>query len=101
MSIVRLSKVAATFACGLLALCLALQLWQAYVLAPWTRDGRVSAQVIRIAPEVSGSVEAVFVADNQRVARGDPRPHRSAQLSPGRAPARGGAGAGAGNPAPT
>ncbi len=72
MSIVRLSKVAATFACGLLALCLALQLWQAYVLAPWTRDGRVSAQVIRIAPEVSGSVEAVFVADNQRVARGDP-----------------------------
>ncbi|CAB5616316.1 Uncharacterised protein [Pseudomonas aeruginosa] len=41
MSIVRLSKVAATFACGLLALCLALQLWQAYVLAPWTRDGRV------------------------------------------------------------
>ncbi|MFO6003990.1 hypothetical protein ACLBTR_26265, partial [Pseudomonas aeruginosa] len=66
MSIVRLSKVAATFACGLLALCLALQLWQAYVLAPWTRDGRVSAQVIRIAPEVSGSVEAVFVADNQR-----------------------------------
>lgn len=72
MSIVRLSKVAATFACGLLALCLALQLWQAYVLAPWTRDGRVSAQVIRIAPEVSGSVEAVLVADNQRVARGDP-----------------------------
>ncbi|MBH9390311.1 p-hydroxybenzoic acid efflux pump subunit AaeA [Pseudomonas aeruginosa] len=72
MSIVRLSKVAATFACGLLALCLALQLWQAYVLAPWTRDGRVSAQVLRIAPEVSGSVEAVFVADNQRVARGDP-----------------------------
>lgn len=50
MSIVRLSKVAATFACGLLALCLGLQLWQAYVLAPWTRDGRVSAQVIRIAP---------------------------------------------------
>lgn len=72
MSIVRLSKVAATFACGLFALCLALQLWQAYVLAPWTRDGRISAQVIRIAPEVSGSVEAVFVADNQRVARGDP-----------------------------
>ncbi|MFX9532934.1 hypothetical protein ABTO68_20280, partial [Acinetobacter baumannii] len=32
MSIVRLSKVAATVACGLLALCLALQLWQAYVL---------------------------------------------------------------------
>lgn len=39
MSIVRLSKVAATFACGLLALCLALQLWQAYVLAPGPATG--------------------------------------------------------------
>ncbi len=80
----------------------ALQLWQAYVLAPWTRDGRVSAQVIRIAPEVSGSVEAVFVADNQRVARGDPlyridpRSYRLAVRQ-----REGGAGAGAGNPAPT
>lgn len=52
------------------AIWLAIALWRAYVLAPWTRDGRVSAQVIRIAPEVSGTVQTVPVADNQFVARG-------------------------------
>ncbi|MCQ4437256.1 biotin/lipoyl-binding protein, partial [Clostridioides difficile] len=46
-------------------------LWHAYVLAPWTRDARVSAHVVRIAPEVSGTVVEVAVADNQRVAKGD------------------------------
>lgn len=46
-------------------------LWNAYVLAPWTRDGRVSAHSVRIAPEVSGAVAEVAVDDNQRVRRGD------------------------------
>lgn len=46
-------------------------LWRSYVLAPWTRDGRVSAQVVRIAPEVSGTVVEVAVIDNQYVQRGD------------------------------
>lgn len=46
-------------------------LWHAYVLAPWTRDGRVGAHVVRIAPEVSGTVVEVAVTDNQRVNRGD------------------------------
>ncbi|MBG7368824.1 HlyD family secretion protein [Pseudomonas aeruginosa] len=72
MFIVRICKVAATLGCGLVALCLASLLWKAYVLAPWTRDGRVSAQVIRIAPEVSGTLDALFVGDNQQVSRGDP-----------------------------
>lgn len=45
-------------------------LWRAYVLAPWTRDGRVSAQIVRLAPEVSGTVSGVLVADNQYVRRG-------------------------------
>ncbi|WP_208803700.1 biotin/lipoyl-binding protein [Xanthomonas hyacinthi] len=46
-------------------------LWRAYVLAPWTRDGRVSAQVVRVAPEVSGTVIEVTVTDDQYVKRGD------------------------------
>lgn len=46
-------------------------LWRAYVLAPWTRDGRVSAQIVRIAPEVSGTVLDVSVADDQYVKQGD------------------------------
>ncbi|ORM66587.1 efflux RND transporter periplasmic adaptor subunit [Pantoea rwandensis] len=53
-----------------IALFLAVTLWRAYVLAPWTRDGRVSAQVIRIAPEVSGTVSQLTVGDNQYVAKG-------------------------------
>jgi multidrug resistance efflux pump len=46
-------------------------LWHAYVLAPWTRDGRVSAQVVRMAPEVSGSVAEVLVSDDQYVKKGE------------------------------
>ncbi|WP_416047180.1 efflux RND transporter periplasmic adaptor subunit [Cupriavidus basilensis] len=46
-------------------------LWRAYVVAPWTRDGRVSAQIVRIAPEVSGTVAEVSVADDQYVKQGE------------------------------
>lgn len=46
-------------------------LWRAYVVAPWTRDGRVSAQIVRVAPEVSGTVAEVSVADDQYVKRGE------------------------------
>ena len=47
-----------------------LQLWDHYELAPWTRDGRVRANVVQIAPDVSGLVTAVPVQDNQSVAAG-------------------------------
>lgn len=46
-------------------------LWRAYVLEPWTRDGRVNAHVVRIASEVSGTVAEVAVSDNQYVHAGD------------------------------
>ncbi|MGW8307867.1 MAG: efflux RND transporter periplasmic adaptor subunit [Achromobacter pulmonis] len=46
-------------------------LWRAYVVAPWTRDGRVSAQIVRIAPQVSGAVADVSVSDDQYVKQGD------------------------------
>lgn len=71
MSIVKILKPAATLVLGSLALMFCLQLWRAYVLAPWTRDGRVSAQVVRIAPEVSGQINQLVVSDNQWVAKGD------------------------------
>lgn len=37
---------------------------------PWTRDGQVLAEVVQIAPQVSGPVVAVHVDDNQRVEQG-------------------------------
>ncbi len=45
--------------------------WASYVDAPWTRDGTVRAYTAQVAPEISGRVTAVLVADNQRVAKGD------------------------------
>jgi multidrug resistance efflux pump len=47
------------------------QLWTYYMDAPWTRDGRVRANVVTIAPDVAGLVVQVLVEDNQRVRRGD------------------------------
>lgn len=45
-------------------------LWAYYMDEPWTRDAHVSADVVQVAPDVSGLVEAVKVADNQPVTRG-------------------------------
>ena len=52
------------------ALWAASRLWDRYELQPWTRDGRVRANVVQIAPDVSGLVTAVPVQDNQDVAAG-------------------------------
>jgi RND family efflux transporter MFP subunit len=48
------------------------QLWVYYMLDPWTRDGRVRADVVEVAPDVSGLVAEVFIHDNQTVKIGDP-----------------------------
>ncbi|MCC8405949.1 HlyD family secretion protein [Paraburkholderia sp. MMS20-SJTN17] len=48
-------------------------LWQLvnyYMFAPWTRDGHVRADVIQVAPDVSGLVSSVEVVDNQQVKQG-------------------------------
>lgn len=47
------------------------QMWQLYMLSPWTRDGSVRVEVTNIAPEVSGTVKNIFVKDNQYVQQGD------------------------------
>ena len=47
------------------------QLWAYYMEAPWTRDGRVRADVVLVAPDVAGLVADVVVQDNQSVHRGD------------------------------
>lgn len=42
------------------------ELWSYYMLEPWTRDGRVRADVVRVAADVSGLISDVFVHDNER-----------------------------------
>jgi multidrug resistance efflux pump len=48
------------------------QLWRHYEVEPWTRDGRVKAYVVQVAPDVTGQVTRVYVHDNQYVALGAP-----------------------------
>ncbi len=46
------------------------QLWSYYMLEPWTRDGRVRADVVSVAADVSGLISEVFVRDNEKVSKG-------------------------------
>ena len=42
-----------------------------YLYSPWTRDARVRANVVTVAPDVSGWVDDIRVRDNQFVHKGD------------------------------
>lgn len=67
----RLFRVTVTLAMLLVAGILSIALWRHYMVSPWTRDGTVRADVVSIAPEVSGTVIDIKVADNQFVHKGD------------------------------
>jgi RND family efflux transporter MFP subunit len=47
------------------------ELWSHYMDEPWTRDARLRADIVGIAPDVSGLVSEVVVKDNQAVSKGD------------------------------
>jgi len=66
-----LSGYALTLCVVALSALVGLQEWSRYDRTLWTRDGRVGVDVIQMAPEVSGTVRSVPVADNQHVKRGD------------------------------
>ncbi len=46
-------------------------LWNYYMNDPWTRDSRVRADVVDVAPDVSGFLTELNVRDNQLVHAGD------------------------------
>jgi RND family efflux transporter MFP subunit len=46
-------------------------LWDYYMDEPWTRDGKIRADVVRLASDVSGMVSEVDARDNQAVHKGD------------------------------
>lgn len=46
-------------------------LWQQYLASPWTRDGRLRAEIAEIAPQVSGNIIRIAVPDNGLVKKGD------------------------------
>ena len=67
----RLLNYAITLALVGLAGWAAVSLYQRYIQNPWTRDGQVRANIVGIAPRVSGPIVQVAVHDNQEVKKGD------------------------------
>jgi RND family efflux transporter MFP subunit len=66
-----LVRVGVTLALVMVAVFAGYELWRYYMLSPWTRDARIRADVITLAPDVSGWVEQLKVVDNQAVKAGD------------------------------
>jgi multidrug resistance efflux pump len=54
----------------LAALAASIKYWD-YLANPWTRDGMVRANVIQVAPRVSGPIIELPIIDNQQVKAGD------------------------------
>lgn len=67
-SLLRYVLTAAIFT---IAVLVAIALWRHYMYSPWTRDGRIRADTISLAPDVSGIVVEVPVQENQLVHKGD------------------------------
>jgi len=65
------SRVPATAVMVTLAVLGGRWLWIHYNVEPWTRDGKIRADIVQVSPDVSGLVTEVRVKDNQVVSRGD------------------------------
>ena len=83
----------ATGAVVLLAVALVLLKYWDYVVNPWTRDGQVWANVIQIAPRVSGPIVELAdqgqpVRQGRRCSLSDRPAHLSGRPRPGQGAAR-------------
>jgi multidrug resistance efflux pump len=67
----RIAPILITLATIALAVLLGWATWNAYMGAPWTRDGTVRVNVVTMAPEVAGRIVELPVADNQFLHKGD------------------------------
>jgi len=56
---------------GAAAILLGWAAWNAYMSAPWTRDGTVRAYVVTMAPEVAGRIVELPITDNEKVHKGE------------------------------
>jgi RND family efflux transporter MFP subunit len=70
MKIAFVGKVVLSAVLVVAALWVLQYLWQHYKEEPWTRDGKVQAEVVLVTPDVSGLVTSVNVRDNEVVKAG-------------------------------
>ncbi|KXU86192.1 efflux transporter periplasmic adaptor subunit [Paraburkholderia monticola] len=71
MTIRNLVGFVATAVIFIVAILIGRVLWVHYMDEPWTRDGRVRAEIVNVAPDVSGAIVDLPVKDNQFVKQGD------------------------------
>lgn len=70
---IKLSSIGRVLLTLLVVAVAAVVLWRLiryYMFAPWTRDGHIRADVVQIAPDVTGLIDRVDVTDNQIVHKG-------------------------------
>jgi p-hydroxybenzoic acid efflux pump subunit AaeA len=67
---IRIIRYAITLLLVVLAAIAVFQAWAFYTESPWTRDAKFTADVVSIAPDVTGLVTDVPVVDNQLVKKG-------------------------------
>ncbi len=67
----NLIRFSLTFAVVAAAVVLGVSLWNDYMNSPWTRDGRIRADITLVAPDVDGIVADIAVKDNQFVKKGE------------------------------
>ena len=67
----RIFPLLITLAAVAAAVVLGRAMWEAYMGAPWTRDGTVRVYVVTMAPQVAGQIVQLPVKDNQFVHKGD------------------------------
>ncbi|MGF6192534.1 p-hydroxybenzoic acid efflux pump subunit AaeA [Serratia sp. 2723] len=66
----KILRIAITLLLVLLAAIAVFKAWAFYTQSPWTRDAKFTADVVAIAPDVSGLLTDVPIADNQLVKQG-------------------------------
>jgi RND family efflux transporter MFP subunit len=71
MRALRIFPLMITLAAVAVAVVLGRAMWDAYMGAPWTRDGTVRVYVVTMAPQVAGQIVELSVKDNQFVHKRD------------------------------
>lgn len=67
---IKITRIAITLILVLLGIVAVFKAWVFYTESPWTRDAKFTADVVAIAPDVSGLLTDVPVVDNQLVKKG-------------------------------